>query len=66
MGYRLNLEDIKKKVSLYAQFVVNKEAEKEATCSTSTSPVLALRGVLKTNKTDKELLDDYFRDRYGL
>lgn len=63
-GYRFNLEDLKHQVSLYAQFVVNQSQSKAK--SKTPSSLLSLRGVLKTAKTDKELLDGYFQEKYGL
>lgn len=32
----------------------------------SLSSLLSLRRILTTDKTDKELLDEYFKEKYGL
>jgi hypothetical protein len=63
-GYQLSLEELKRQLALYAQFVINqaKPVRKEKTASS----LLSLRGILKTNKTDAELLDEYFKEKYGL
>ena len=63
-GNQLSLEELKRQLSLYAQFVINqaKPIKKENTSSS----LLSLRGILKTNKTDEELLDEYFKEKYGL
>lgn len=63
-GYRFNLEDLKHQVSLYAQFVVNQSKSKVK--SKTSSSLLSLRGVLKTSKSDNELLDEYLQEKYGL
>lgn len=63
-GNRLNLEDLRHQVSLYAQFIINQA--KSVKKDKSTSSLLSLRGVLKTDKTDEELLDEYFKEKYGL
>lgn len=63
-GYRFNLEDLEHQVSLYAQFVVNQSKPKVK--SKTPSSLLTLRGLLKTSKSDKELLDEYFQKKYGL
>lgn len=63
-GYRFNLEDLEHQVSLYAQFVVNQS--KPNVKSKTPSSLLSLRGLLKTSKSDKELLDEYFQKKYGL
>lgn len=62
-GQKLNLDDLQHQVSLYAQFIINQGNIKKYKNHTS---LLSLRGILKTNKTDKELLDDYFKEKYGI
>ncbi len=63
-GKTLDLEDLKRQVSLYAQSIVNRA--KPVKKDDNISSLLALRGVLKTDKTDKQLLDEYFKEKYGL
>ena len=63
-GNNLNLEDLRHQVSLYAQSIINQA--KSAKRDNNTSSLLSLRGVLKTDKADEELLDEYFKEKYGL
>ena len=63
-GNSLNLEDLRHQVSLYALSIINQA--KSAKRDNSTSSLLSLRGVLKTDKADEKLLDEYFKEKYGL
>lgn len=63
-GSSLNLEDLRHQVSLYALSIINQA--KSAKRDNSTSSLLSLRGILKTDKADEELLDEYFKEKYGL
>ena len=63
-GNSLKLEDLRHQASLYAQSIINQA--KSAKRDNNTSSLLSLRGVLKTDKADEELLDEYFKEKYGL
>lgn len=63
-GNRMDLEDLKHQVSLYAQFIINQA--KPVKKDKNAASLLSLRGILKTNKTDGELLEGYVKEKYGL
>lgn len=54
-GNKVSMDELKHQVSMYAQFIVNQA--KPAKKAGNASSVLSLRGILKTPKTDRELLD---------
>lgn len=59
---QVDVDSLRKKVTLYAQILVDKTPSKAA----RREPLSKLRGVLKTSSTDVELLDDYATSKYGL
>lgn len=63
-GQKLNLDELRHQVSLYAQFIINQGKRKSG--KKDHTSLLSLRGILKTDKTDKELMDEYFKEKYGL
>lgn len=61
----INIGELKRQVTVYAQFIANHFA---STKPLSRKRFSSLKGVLKeeTMKTDKELLDEYLTEKYGL
>lgn len=63
-GNKVSMDELRQQVSMYAQFIVNQA--RPAKKAGNVSSILSLRGILKTQKTDGELLGEYFKDKYGL
>ena len=63
-GSQFNIEELKHRLSVYAQAMLRQG--KTASTKEDDIPFLSLRGVLKTDKTDDELLDEYFKKKYKI
>ncbi len=63
-GKKINLDAIKHQVSLYAQFIINQMETHSQKNADDT--LISMRGILKTDKTDKQLIDEYLSEKYKL
>jgi hypothetical protein len=63
-GSQFSIEELKHRLSVYAQAILRQS--KTTSAKEDNIPFLSLRGVLKTDKTDDELLDEYFKEKYKI
>lgn len=65
---KINIEKLQQQVTLYAQFIVNNITLRNKERSNNLKHFSELKGILKHNsgKTDKQLLDEYLTEKYGV
>lgn len=58
----VDMESLRSKLTVYAQILIDGSLPKAG----KREPLSSLRGVLKTNSTDEELMASYGKAKYGL